>query len=232
MKKKIILISDTHGLHKHITDDLMELYNEYGDDIIILHGGDISNRGLVNEINYFTEWYGTLPFKHKVFIAGNHDFGFEEIRHRNEPGIFIPDNVIYIQDEMVEVDGIKIYGSPWQPRFYDWAFNVDRGDAIAEKWKLIPTDADIVITHGPVHGIVDSTPQGLRVGCEELYKKIIEIKPKIHLSGHIHHSRGYREFNDTLFVNACCLNERYTYQNKPLMIEYDFETRDWDLLNY
>jgi Icc-related predicted phosphoesterase len=229
---KIILISDTHSKHHELTDDLMFLYHEHGDDVLLLHAGDVSNRGLINEINDFTTWFGNLPFKYKVFIAGNHDFGFEDVRHSNEPGILIPEGVIYLQDEMVEVNGVKIYGSPWQPRFYDWAFNVDRGDAIAEKWMLIPSDADIVITHGPVHGIVDSTPQGLRVGCEELYKKIIEIKPKIHLSGHIHHSRGYREFNDTLFVNACCLNERYTYQNKPLMIEYDFETRDWDLLNY
>lgn len=225
-------MSDSHTKHHQITDDLMEIYHEHGDDIILLHAGDVSSRGYITEINDFTNWFGKLPFIYKVFIAGNHDFGFEDVRHQNEPGIVIPQGVIYLQDEMVDVNGVKIYGSPWQPRFFDWAFNVDRGEAIAKKWEKIPTDADIIITHGPVHGIVDATPQGLRVGCEELYKKMVELKPKIHLSGHIHHSRGYREFNDTLFINACCLDEGYRYANNPFLIEYDIETREWELLKH
>lgn len=225
-------MSDTHSKHNQLTTDLMNMYYEHGDDIIVLHGGDVSNIGYIGEINNFTNWLSELPFKYKVFIAGNHDFGFEDVHNNIGPEIVIPQGVVYLQDEMVEVNGVKIYGSPWQPRFYDWAFNVDRGDAIAKKWELIPSETDIVITHGPVHGIVDVTPYGLNVGCEELYKKIIDIKPKIHLSGHIHHSRGITEFNKTLFVNGCCLDERYQYSNKPFLIEYDMETRDWEVLNH
>jgi Icc-related predicted phosphoesterase len=220
---KLVMISDSHGRHREITGDLMTIYQEVGDDAILIHAGDVSNRGLIMEINNFTEWFSSLPFKHKVFIAGNHDFGFEDVRHNNEPGIIIPPGVTYLQDEMVEIEGIKIYGSPWQPRFYDWAFNVDRGDAIAEKWKLIPNDANIVITHGPVFGIVDYTYNGMSVGCEELYKRIIDVKPKFHICGHIHFAYGIRTFNDTTFVNAASLGENYKYQNKPIVLDYDDE---------
>lgn len=216
MKRQITFISDTHGKHYELNNDLPGGW-------IIIHCGDISNRGLMSEINDFTNWFGKLPYEHKIFIAGNHDFGFEDVRHSNDPGIVIPDNVIYLQDEMVEIDGIKIYGSPWQPRFYDWAFNVDRGDAIAKKWDAIPDNADIVITHGPVFGILDDTVQGLRVGCENLYKRIMDIKPKIHACGHIHYGYGLKDYDDITFVNASSLGERYTYENKPIVLDYDQE---------
>ena len=150
------------------------------------------------------------------WIAGNHDFGFEAIRKSNEVGIAIPQGVIYLQDEMVEIEGIKIYGSPWQPRFHDWAFNVDRGAAIAQKWDMIPEDVDILITHGPPFGILDDTIQGQRVGCEDLYMKVTKLKPKYHIFGHIHYGYGMRIMEDTTYINASCLGERYEYRNKPI----------------
>lgn len=91
----------------------------------------------------------------------------------------------------------------------------------AEKWKLIPKDLDIVITHGQVYGILDDVPNGMRVGCEELYKKIVEIQPKIFVSGHIHYGYGMRDFNGTTFINAASLSESYWYTNKPIVIDYD-----------
>jgi predicted phosphodiesterase len=216
VKREITFISDSHGKHEEITKDLPGGY-------MIIHAGDVSNRGTVDEINAFCQWFSKLPYLYKIFIAGNHDFGFERVRHMGEPGIVIPHGVVYLQDEMVEIDGIKIYGSPWQPRFYDWAFNVNRGDAIAKYWELIPNDADIVITHGPVHGILDETYTNMRVGCEELYKKIVSIKPKIHVCGHIHYAYGIRSFNGTTFVNASSLGEDYMYHHKPIILDYDDE---------
>lgn len=217
----ITFISDTHNRHRELTNDLP------GGDMII-HSGDISGRGTLEEIRSFLLWFERLPYTHKIFIAGNHDFGFEELRHSNQDefAIRIPDNVIYLQDEMVEVDGLKIYGSPWQPRFYDWAFNVDRGDAIAKKWEPIPEGLDILITHGPVFGILDDTYTGMRVGCEELYKKVVQVKPRIHVCGHIHWAYGMRDFNDTTFINASSLGENYQYQNKPIVVDYNDYKRD------
>mgnify|MGYP006268769609 CR=1 FL=1 len=209
VKKKIVCISDTHGKHDLITKDLPD-----GD--MIIHAGDVSNVGKPNEIYDFLNWFSTLPYKHKIFIAGNHDFAFE-INDDIAPE-YKELGVTYLMDNMVEIDGIKIYGSPWQPRFYDWAFNVDRGPAIAEKWAKIPTDLDILITHGPAFGILDDTIQGLRVGCEDLYNKIMEVKPKYHICGHIHYAYGMVTREHTTFINASNLGERYEYRNYPISL--------------
>jgi Icc-related predicted phosphoesterase len=161
------------------------------------------------------DWFSALDIKHKVFIAGNHDFGFE-ISNTIAPE-YEEMGVTYLMDRMVEINGIKIYGSPWQPRFYNWAFNVDRGDAIAKKWENIPHGLDILVTHGPVFGILDDTIQGIRVGCEELYKKVMEVKPKYHICGHIHYGYGTRLMDETVFINASSLGENYQYENEPIV---------------
>ena len=219
---KIVLISDTHTKHGHVTKDLPA-----GD--IIIHAGDCTNIGRPNELTDFLNWFSMLPYKHKIFIAGNHDFCFERVSAWvDEKPIYVDiaqefkdRGVIYLMDQMVEVEGLKIYGSPWQPRFFDWAFNVTRGDAIAKKWESIPEGLDILITHGPVFGILDQTFTGQRVGCEELYKKVVQVKPKIHVCGHIHYARGYRSFDGTAYFNACVLGENYEYQNKPIAVILD-----------
>ena len=217
MKKTITFISDTHTKHKHVTGELP------GGDILI-HCGDISNRGHMNEIKNFLEWFeGIKGYEHKIFIAGNHDFGFQD--NPNLCAKLLQDypTVTYLEDTSVIIDGIKIYGSPWQPRFYNWAFNVDRGWDIAQKWEKIPQDTDILITHGPLHGILDSTYTGQRVGCEDLYKKVMEIKPKVHCSGHIHFDHGMKEIDGITFINACCLGEDYMYQNGPITLDFEFD---------
>lgn len=215
---RLVLISDTHGKHDQLSEDLLKL--DDGTTTIILHAGDISSTGAYIQINRFLDWYAGLPFKHKIFIAGNHDFGFENMSDIQDS--YKEKGVIYLMDNSVEVEGLKIYGSPWQPRFYDWAFNVDR-DKIAEKWAIMPEGMDIIMTHGPVHGILDHTPRNEKVGCEALFKRIIQLKPKIFVNGHIHYARGVKSFNDTLFVNASVLDESYTYTNKPFVIEIDEE---------
>lgn len=217
---KLILISDTHGKHYELDHDLETLMPDIEHDTtIMIHAGDVSDTGKSNQILDFLEWFSRLNCKYKVFIAGNHDFGFE--KNNDIAQEFKDRGVYYLMDNMVTLEDIKIYGSPWQPRFYDWAFNVDRGDAIAKKWKKIPEDLDILITHGPVHGILDDTYFGSRVGCEELQKKIWEVKPKIHVCGHIHYGRGYKSFNDINFFNASVLGENYMYINKPIVIFLD-----------
>ena len=210
MKKEITFISDTHGKHNQLTTDLPGGW-------MIIHAGDVSNRGLVTEINEFTKWFSTLPYQHKIFIAGNHDFGFEQ----KKEGIIIPDNVIYLEDSEVVIDGIKIYGSPWQPEFFDWAFNLKRGEPLIEKWNMIPMDTNILVTHGPAFGMLDNTIQGLRVGCEDLVRRVFDVNPKIHVCGHIHYGYGMKKSLDVNFINASSLGERYTYDNKPIVIDYD-----------
>lgn len=217
---KIILISDTHGKHHELTADLDKLMTDY-ENTMIIHAGDVTDTGKPHQILDFLNWFSRLNCHHKVFVAGNHDFGFE--KNNDIAPEFKEMGVTYLMDNMVELEGIKIYGSPWQPRFYDWAFNVDRGDAIAKKWKNIPEGLDVLVTHGPVHGILDDTYFGQRVGCEELQKKIWEIKPMMHVCGHIHYARGYKPFNGINFFNASVLGENYMYINKPIVVILDDE---------
>jgi Icc-related predicted phosphoesterase len=212
---KITLISDTHTLHKNITPDLI------GGDILI-HAGDIMNSGhRVQEVGEFCEWFDSIDnYKTKIFIAGNHDRMFQ---YSSELVMDIIDSyksITYLQDSFVIVDGLKIYGSPWQPEFFNWAFNLPRdGEELKAKWDLIPSDVDILITHGPAYGFVDQVKgKEEHLGCKLLSKRIEEVKPRIHVCGHIHSGNGITLTNDTSYFNASVLDERYYYAHKPLDI--------------
>jgi Icc-related predicted phosphoesterase len=234
--KRITFISDTHNKHKQITSHLP------GGDILI-HSGDISTMGYPREIKDFCKWFnGIEGYTHKIFIAGNHDWGFINHIDKVTETLEKYDGITYLQDDLYLAgqdetdynDMIKIYGSPWQPEFYNWAFNLPRnGWELGQKWSDIPVDTDILITHGPSYGFVDKVigrPENL--GCELLAERIKTIKPKIHVCGHIHSGRGII-FNDgTLYINASVLDEQYNYTKKPFTIDFDFETNEWDVINY
>lgn len=207
---KIVCISDTHGKHEQV--DLPE-----GD--ILIHAGDISDRGETWQVESFLHWFSAQPHTYKVFIAGNHDFLAERnsILFRE----LIPDNVIYLNDEGTEIEGIKIWGSPVSPWFYDWAFNRQRGEEIKRHWDLIPKETDILITHGPVYGIRDLTFDRQKVGCEELCKRIWEIHPSLHICGHIHEAYGVSEANGITFVNASILDLEYQVAHSPVVIDWE-----------
>ena len=221
---KITFISDTHNKHNHLTSKGMG--NILGSGDVLVHAGDISSMGKQHEIQNFLNWFARTDFKYKIFIAGNHDFGFE---HGFEIDQEFKDMwVIYLQDSEVIIDSVKFYGSPWQPEFYDWAFNLPRGEKLAEKWSNIPEGLDILVTHGPAYGMVDHTIQGLNVGCKDLFERIMQVQPKIHVCGHIHWAYGQKTFHGVEFLNASTLNERYQYENKPIVIEYNPETKEID----
>jgi Icc-related predicted phosphoesterase len=221
MTKKITFISDTHTKHHDIPKDELP-----GGDIII-HCGDISSRGYRKEILQFLTWFSSLDqYTHKIFIAGNHDFFFQDNPLQSKETVAEFPNVIYLEDNFIEVEGIKIYGSPWQPEFFNWAFNLPRnGDKLKDKWKVIPSDTDILITHGPPFGCLDMTIQGQSVGCEIMTEEIKRINPIIHCFGHIHYAYGYTQRDNINFINACSLGENYIYQNKPLHIDLDVSNR-------
>lgn len=203
---KIVIISDTHGFHEKI-----DIPN--GD--ILICAGDICNRSTIKEVIQFDRFLAQLPHSHKIIIAGNHDFPFQ-----NSPDIAKASlqNCIYLQDSSVEINGIKIYGSPWQPCFFDWAFNLESGDEIRQKWDLIPYDTDILITHCPPFGILDIV-HGQNQGCEELFKAIYRIRPRYHIFGHIHEGYGQSIIEDTVFINASICDERYQPINKVRICE-------------
>jgi Icc-related predicted phosphoesterase len=222
---KIVFISDTHNKHKYLTSNAYD--NILGGGDVLVHAGDVSSMGKSYEINDFLNWFSKTPFTHKIFIAGNHDFHFET--YHDIAIEYKEQGVRYLFDSEIVIDGIKFYGSPWQPEFYDWAFNLPRGEKLAEKWSKIPEDTDILITHGPAYGILDVVPGGGRVGCEELYKRVFEVKPTIHVCGHIHDSYGQKSIDGVEFLNASVLDERYNYSNKPIVVDLNVKTKE---LNY
>lgn len=214
---KVLTISDTHSKHHQIPVEWLESAD------VIIHAGDISGRGGLNEIDNFCRWFNGLDqYEHKIFIAGNHDWGFQT--HPNDIDLILKwyPNITYLQDSSVEIDGIKIYGSPWQPEFFQWAFNLQRGPEIQEKWDMIPLDTDILITHGPAYGHGDFVPgpKGGYVGCQNLLDTVLtKVYPKTHIAGHIHCGYGESRAGNTHFINAATLNEQYIVTNPPIIFE-------------
>lgn len=232
---RIIAISDTHGFH----EDIRLPPHEEGD--VLVHAGDITRRGELSILNSFSEWLSKTPYEKIIIIAGNHDFCFEKEEHNISKDILEnnsrhPGKIIYLQNESVVVDGIKFYGSPYQPRFNNWAFNVDRGRDIKKEWDKIPLDTDILITHGPakewVGGMLREVVMGRQsvqdLGCEELIKKIKEVNPIYHICGHIHDGYGiYRHDEcDTVFCNASICTEAYEPTNGPFILPVNKENNN------
>lgn len=212
---KILTISDTHTKHNQIPLEWLEPAD------MIIHAGDISSMGSLSEIESFCYWFDNLDqYDHKIFIAGNHDWGFQERPTEAMEIVSSYKTIKYLKDSSVVCDGVKIYGSPWQPEFYNWAFNLQRGVKLQEKWDLIPLDTDILVTHGPAYGYGDFVPNGENVGCSNLLDTIItKVNPKVHIAGHIHCGYGESFAHGTHFINAATLNESYMVTNKPIIFE-------------
>jgi Icc-related predicted phosphoesterase len=242
---KISLISDTHNKQRHIIrqNDLRKKGMSpdlHGGDLI-LHSGDIMTSGYsIREITEFLEWFSELDdYTHKVFIAGNHDRLFQMQPERIGEILAEFPNVIYLEDSSVELEigeeKVKIYGSPWQPEFYNWAFNLPRqGSELQAKWEAIPEDVDIVLTHGPAQTYLDTSGQPYNqplLGCELLKERLELIKPKMHLCGHIHGGHGHRYNGHTHFFNASVLDEQYYYSNLPFNFDWNPKTNEieWSL---
>jgi 3',5'-cyclic AMP phosphodiesterase CpdA len=221
----------------------MEDLNPLPEGDVLIHAGDCTNIGKPNEVKEFIEWFmGIKGFDSKIFIAGNHDWAFENHRYPHHRGDFewyyhlmneenlSQSDVTYLEDSGFTIDSsefskpIKFWGSPWQPEFYNWAFNLPRsGDELKKYWDMIPEDTDVLITHGPpseIKDFVNNWRQPVRnVGCELLRFRVEQIKPLVHVFGHIHEAYGVERNEETLYVNASTCTERYSPSNKPIVID-------------
>lgn len=209
---RIVCLSDTHN-------DLHELEVPEGD--MLIHAGDFTGRGSPQEVEAFAAQFAAYPHEHKIVIAGNHDWTFERNRFLGEEILRRAGGITYLQDSEVTIDGFRIYGSPWQPWFHNWAFNVHRGPKLRAIWEKIPTGVDILVTHGPPFGILDVAPRNGHVGCEDLTAELARIKPRLHVFGHIHDAYGIVEKDGTIYVNACNDNERYNPVNPPIVVDLE-----------
>jgi Icc-related predicted phosphoesterase len=222
---RIVVISDTHNLHRRV--NLPE-----GD--ILIHAGDftISGGGRydVPIIRDFNEWLGEQPHRHKIVIPGNHDRYFEDYPL---PARELITNARFVQDEAFEIEGLKMYGSPWTPKFHSdyWKFHKNRGSEMLRHWQHIPSGLDVLITHGPPQAVLDFAGGyringvlhgGEHAGDEMLFKEVIHrAKPKIHVFGHIHPGYGEVTYGGTHFYNAALCGDDYLIHNEPWVIDYE-----------
>lgn len=224
---RIIAISDTHTAHESV------VLPEYQPCDVLVHAGDITNRGEVITIQRFAYWAQQLPYEHVIVIAGNHDFCFENANALMCETFLKEKGITYLRDEACTINGIKFYGSPWQPWFHNWAFNLQRGEEIAAKWAAIPDDTDVLLTHGPAsnnlgglishvfHRRTQTDLYDEDVGCEDLFNRLKELSNlKYHIHGHIHEGWGIHDHPEISCkcVNASIMDAAYKPVNKPWIL--------------
>jgi predicted phosphodiesterase len=203
---RLVVLSDTHTFHDRIA---------VPDGDAVVHAGDFTLDGSRGETEPFAQWLRGLPHEHKVLVAGNHDWLFER-----QPLVArsLLEGIVYLEDSGAVLGGRRFYGSPWQPRFFDWAFNLERGPALAAKWAQIPDDTEILITHGPPYGLLDLARRA-HVGDEDLLRRVADVRPKLHAFGHIHEGYGRLQRDGTTFLNASICTARYEPRNTPFVVD-------------
>ena len=186
---RIVCVSDTHGSHRR---------TQLPPGDVLVHAGDLTLRGSLDDVDDFNRWLGTLPHRHKVVICGNHDRCFQDQPAEARARIT---HATYLEDSGCTIDGLTFYGSPWTPLFFDWAFMLPEAE-LAAKWALIPAGLDVLITHGPPHGVLDLTNRNEHAGSLTLLPRIRAVKPRLHVFGHIHEAAGRTGIDGTAFLNA------------------------------
>ena len=241
---RIVTISDTHTFHDRLTSSA-NFPNKLPDGDLLIHAGDFSSTGKKGEVEDFIGWLNSISYRYTygiVFIAGNHDRSFDpkfnyEDNQKNKPTWLVDlihdtesgGRIRYLENSSTIVNGLKIWGSPITPWFYGdrWAFNKHRGDEIKAVWDYIPMDTDIVVTHGPVAYKLDfTTYDKMYVGCEDLRKAINKIKPKLHISGHIHEGYDVDYDEHTTYINASICTLSYDPINKPWVLDLDDQSKE------
>lgn len=177
---KILHISDTHELHREI-----KIPQDNID--ILIHSGDATFNGEREILEDLDKWFGELKhIKYKIFTPGNHDSSLTAPYVANS----IFKNCYCLIDEPIQIDGIKIYCSPYTPRYGTWSFMLERGPEMFEHWGHIPSNLDVLVTHGPPYGYCDKTFMGTPAGDTDLLYWLEKKRPKYHLCGHIHASNS------------------------------------------
>lgn len=205
---RITALSDLHGYQPDLP----------GGDLLLI-AGDLTARNTLDGYEKFSSWLGKLPYRCKIVIAGNHDGLIES----GKVTIGNKDRCIhYLCDSGYEFEGLKIWGSPYTPTFLNWHFMRNRGADIKRHWDLIPSDTDILVTHGPPYGMFDETITELRAGCEDLREAVQErVKPRLHCFGHIHEGGGsIVEIEGIMYINCSYVDERYRPVNPPMTINF------------
>lgn len=211
---RIICISDTHL--RHSSSDI-----KVPDGDLLIHAGDLTISGSLDQLSQAQDWLSSLPHTHKVIIAGNHDRSLQSCSVRGPATLKAP-GLTYLKDSGVNLLGFKIWGAPWSLSYGEWSFQED-SFSIGKHWQKIPEDTDILITHGPPYGLGDRVLEGYNVGCQSLRSRVESLKLlKLHVYGHIHEGYGMYRIpdRDTIFLNAAtCKRRKGLPVNSPVIID-------------
>jgi predicted phosphohydrolase len=207
---KIVGFADTHGGHGslHIPD---------GD--MLVFAGDYTGMHSAAEFDNFIRWMASLPHPFKIFMPGNHDWfiqwNLKPIRIKlQQLGICCPSSRLQV------VGGLKVYGMPLVPQYGEWAFMVPDGSLrMRQACRSIPEGLDILVTHGPAHGILGMTKRGVDAGSHTLREAIDRAKPRLHFFGHIHEAHGMVVHDGVIHANVSVNNHLYYITNQPIVIE-------------
>lgn len=190
---RVVAMADTHLRHEGV---------RVPDGDVLVHAGDLLAHGSLDELARAADWLRRFPHPVKVVVAGNHEICLQKYP---EAARALLDGFVYLEDAGADVGGLSFYGSPWQPRFRIWAFGAARGAELASRWAKIPDRVDVLVTHGPPFGYGDRIvwrDVERKVGCVDLLARVREVRPRLHLFGHIHQSPGRWEEGPTTFANV------------------------------
>jgi Icc-related predicted phosphoesterase len=229
---KIVAISDTHTQAARLTIPECD---------VLIHAGDSTYNGTFFEVREFVEWLKIQPAKRKIVIAGNHELSFDPTkgRHYNESTRNMlthsgDPSIIYLENDSVEIDGVKFFGSPWTPWFHNWAFNgwdsrnlptIGNCPPLKNIYQLMPADTQVVICHSPCYGVVDSSNYGNsdeRLGSIDLLKQVQRTPSvKLVIGGHIHEARGIMEIEGRVHANVSSLDRDYQTIRPPMVFNIE-----------
>lgn len=240
-KTRFIIISDTHNQHAGLAGKTAARRMPAGD--VLLYCGDLTGRGHPQEIEAFNAWLEEQPYDYKVGTCGNHDFLFQKDRHK-ALYLFTAGEMLIDQEFILPLKGtdntLKIWGTPWNPWFHDWAFNLERGGEMAAIWAMVPDDVDILLTHTPpfqIHDMVDNRHGRGPQGCEDLRHRMDEIayasgemKHRLHCFGHIHEGRGHSTSMATMWTYVNASNCLWNLHSPPYVVDYIHDTGRFEVI--
>jgi Icc-related predicted phosphoesterase len=215
---KIVALSDTHCKYRRLKIPSCDL---------LLSVGDYSFHGELDVVRDFHSWLNEQEAGHIISVQGNHETGVQKnFEQSKAAAVEVCPAVHFIEEGLVEIEGVKIWCSAWSPFFHNWAYNARRGPEIAEHWAKIPEDVDILATHGPAFEILDEVerhPWAVieHVGCRDLLNRINVVKPDLHFCGHIHGAHGYKRVNGVDHYNVAICDEEYVPNNPITVVDYE-----------
>ncbi len=215
---RIAFTSDTHLQVNNRKPEHIDLFKDVRHVDVLVHCGDATVRGTPPEIASFSAWFKELDCPIKLFVPGNHDILFQtnEMQARH----LLDSSITCLMDESIVIDGVHFYGSPILPAYGPWAFGLERGSAEMRRARAAIPHCDVLITHCPPGNILDRVNTD-HAGCDDLYRRVVEIQPTIHAFGHVHEGYGskYDWGLETLFLNVACCNHKYRPENRPLIAD-------------